>query len=117
MTGLDEQVRLLAEADRVAFGPVGFAATTLPETEAYWALADALKRDPAAVRPKLERLLRKATPAGKVYAATLLASDDPAAARDVWQRLAKDASPVNTMSGCVMGRTTLREYAAEQVVG
>jgi hypothetical protein len=103
---------VLAKADTVAFGPVGFASRTLPATEAYEKLAAA--RDPA-LRPALERLLSKATPAGKVYAAVLLGHLDPAAGREAWQRLSRERAEVSTFSGCMAGRTTLADYAAARL--
>jgi hypothetical protein len=112
MSRYDDELKLLAKADTVAFGPVGFAARTLPATEAYDRLAEV--RDPG-LRPKLERLVAKATPAGKVYAALLLRRLDPEAGRRAWQRLAADRAEVSTFSGCVGGRTTLAEYAAAQL--
>jgi hypothetical protein len=109
-----EQLRRLAEAGSVAFGGVGIAATILPETAAYHALAALADRRGAELRPGLERLVATATPAGKVFAATLLARVDPVAGRGAWRRLAGDRSPVQTFSGCIMGQTTLAEYAANQ---
>jgi hypothetical protein len=109
---VDEQLRQLAQADVVAFGGVGFAGTTLPVTEAFHALADEVGRHGEALRPRLERLVATATPAGKVYAATLLDRIDPVAGREAWRRLSRDRSPVNTFTGCIAGRTTLAEYAA-----
>ena len=109
---MDEQLTTLARAETVAFGPVGFAAKTLPETQAYLDLADALDRHARTLRPQLERLLTEATPAGRVYAADLLYKLDPVAGRDAWYRLAADRSPLSTFAGCVMGRTTVAEYAA-----
>ena len=111
MNQLKDNLKALAKAEVVAFGGVGFAAETLPETAAYFALA----RDPAAIRSHLDRLLREATPAGKVYAATLLDRADPAAGKAAWQRLARDPSPVRTMSGCIAGQTTLAQYAANRL--
>jgi hypothetical protein len=108
----DKQLRALEKASSVAFGGVGVAATILPETQAYDELAGA--RDPA-LKPRLERLVAKATPAGKVYAALLLDRIDPAAGRRAWQRLARDTTPVSTFSGCLMGSSTLAEYAATQL--
>jgi hypothetical protein len=111
---VEEHLRQLAKAGTVAFGGVGIAGTTLPETAAFDALAEEIDRDGAALRPRLERLLSTATPAGKVYAATLLDRIDPAAGREAWLRLARDRSPVRTFHGCIAGRTTLAEYAANR---
>jgi len=103
----------LAQAGTVAFGGVGIASTTLPETAAYLALGRRIDDAPAEaeLRPELERLVATATPAGKVYAADLLSRLDPAAGRRAWERLADDPAQVSTFTGCVMGRTTLAEYA------
>jgi len=110
---LREALRELGEADVLAFGPVGFAATVLPVTVAYQTLADRLRADGGAdLVPHLDRLVAEASPAGKVYAATLLAEVDPNAAREAWRRLAADRAEFTTFSGCVMNRTSLAEYAA-----
>jgi hypothetical protein len=98
----------LAQAHTVAYGGVGVAGTMLPETTAYYTLLEL--RDHG-LRPDLEQLVANATPAGKVYAARLLAALDQAAGRAAWQRLAADGSPLATMSGCIPARTTLAEYA------
>jgi hypothetical protein len=108
----DKQLKTLAEAETVAFGPIGFAAHTLPATEAFDELSESA--DPA-LRPGLERLLDKATPAGKVYAAMLLGRLDPAAGRRAWQRLAGERDEFTTFSGCVGGRAILADYAANQL--
>ena len=106
---LDRHLKEIEKADVVAFGGVGFAGQILPVTQAYDALSTQLTDD---LRPKLEKLVRKATPAGKVYAATLLDRLDPAAGRDAWRRLAADTAKVDTFTGCVKERTTLAEYTA-----
>ena len=107
MDDLKRHLKELESADVVAFGGVGFAGEVLPVTRAYDAIAGQLS---PALRPSLDR----ATPAGKVYAATLLGRLDPQAGREAWQRLAGDRSAVNTFSGCVKGRTTLSAYASSQ---
>jgi hypothetical protein len=114
----DPDVERLAEAGTIAFGGVGIASTTLPETEAYFALGKRASGPAAAqLRPALEHLLARATPAGKVYAADLLGQLDPEAGRQAWQRLTTDHAPVSTFTGCVMGRTTLAEYAHGRLGG
>jgi hypothetical protein len=105
----DELLGRLAQAHTVAYGGVGITGAMLPETTAYYTLLEL--RD-ARLRPRLEQLVATATPAGKVYAASLLAALDQAAGRAAWQRLAADGSPLATMSGCIADRTTLAEYAA-----
>jgi hypothetical protein len=109
----DAQLRDIGEATVVAFGGVGLASRILPATEAYLALSQS--DDGARLRPKLDKLLKTATPAGKVYGALLLDRLDPAAGRAAWQRLAKDRSEVTTFSGCIMDKTTLAEYATEHL--
>ncbi|HEU4423243.1 MAG TPA: hypothetical protein VFR67_11980 [Pilimelia sp.] len=105
-------LRELARADVLAFGPVGFAATVLPATVAYQTVADRLHADGAAdLVPHLDRLVAEASPAGKAYAATLLAEVDAAAAERAWRALAADPAEFTTFSGCVMNRTSLAEYA------
>ncbi|MGC4788643.1 hypothetical protein ACLQ22_12530 [Micromonospora sp. DT178] len=101
----------LRQADTVAFGGVGIAGTVLPVTEAYRRVEAALAEDPEGVRGELDRLLDEATPAGRVYAATLIEGVDPAAGRTAWTALGGDPAEFGTFTGCVMGRTTLREYA------
>jgi hypothetical protein len=107
-----EALRELAGADVVAFGPVGFAATTLPATRAYEAVADEIDEGRGAdLRPYLDRLLTEGPPAAKVYAATLLDRLDAGAGREAWRLLAGDQREITTFTGCVMNRTTLSEYA------
>ena len=101
----------LKHAELVAFGGVGFAGQVLPVTEAYRQVRAA--RDP--VRPKIEKLLTDATPAGKVYAATLLEAIDPAVGRAAWQKLATQEDPFRIMRGCVGFQSTLAEYAANEL--
>jgi hypothetical protein len=106
------QLKALAKAGTVAFGPVGLAAKTLPETKAHDDLAEA--RD-ATLLPRLEKLLGTATPAGRIYAASLINDLDPAAGRRAWERLAGQNAEVTTFQGCVGGRTTLASYANERL--
>ncbi|SCG61503.1 hypothetical protein [Micromonospora coxensis] len=113
----DAAVEELAGADTVAFGGVGIAGTLLPVTEAYRRVEAALAERPEAVREEVDRLLRRGSPAGKAYAATLLERLDPAAARDAWSRLREDPGEFTTFSGCVMGSANLREYAADRLAG
>jgi len=105
-------LRELVHADVLAFGPVGFVATVLPVTLAYRALSEAAEADDTDVRPYLDRLLAEGSPAGRAYAATLLARIEPDAGRSVWRSLAADRAELTTFEGCVMRRTTLAEYAA-----
>ncbi|HYN97643.1 MAG TPA: hypothetical protein VES42_27710 [Pilimelia sp.] len=107
-------LRELSSADVVAFGAVGFAASTLPVTRAYQRLAEALGGE-VDLRPHLDRLLAEGTPAGKAYAATLLDKLDHDAGRAAWRSLATDRAEITTFTGCLMNRTTLAEYAADRL--
>ena len=111
----DEQLDHIAKADTVAFGGVGIAGTLLPATQAYFELEEALLQHKEELRPRLEQLLDTATPAGRIYAAELLTRIEAAAGRAAWQRLAEQDAEVTTMSGCIMGKTTLRSYAADRL--
>jgi hypothetical protein len=108
----DAPLAALRTATTLAFGPVGIAARTLPATQAYLDLAEAVDDG---LRPALEELLGEATPAGRVYAAALLGRLDPAAGRAAWQRLAADRAELSTFQGCVGGRTTVARYATAQL--
>jgi hypothetical protein len=114
---LTTAVRELAEADVVAFGGVGLAGRILPATEAYQRLADLLPDAADRVRPQLAWLLANGSAAGKAYAATLLERIDPAAASSAWRSLSGDRTEFTTFQGCVMGRTTLAEYAGARAGG
>ncbi|MEV5765975.1 hypothetical protein AB0L34_15600 [Micromonospora sp. NPDC052213] len=107
----------LRQADTVAFGGVGIAGTLLPVTEAYRRVEAALADHPEDVRGHLDRLLAGGTPAGRVYAATLLERLDPAAGRAAWTALRDDPAEFGTFTGCVMGRATLGGYASERLAG
>ena len=112
---IDEQLAEIAKADTLAFGGVGVAGTLLPATQAYFALEEALPLRKAELRPRLERLLDRATPAGRLYAAELLNHVEAEAGRAAWQRLAGQNAEVKTFSGCFMGKTTVGRYAADRL--
>ncbi|MBX7269877.1 hypothetical protein KIF24_30215 [Micromonospora sp. Llam7] len=105
----------LSHAGRLAFGGVGIAGSLLPETEAYQRIEAAATDHPQEVRDLLDRLLTTGAPAGRVYAATLLERLDPAAGRAAWTALRGDPAELDTATGCVMGSTTVGEYAAERL--
>ncbi|GAB3866795.1 hypothetical protein ACFPIJ_12455 [Dactylosporangium cerinum] len=111
----DEELRQLADADTLAFGGVGIAGTLLPATKAYFAVEEGLRQHGAELRPKLEALLDRAKPAGRLYAAELLTHVDAEAGRAAWQRLARQDAEVTTFSGCMMGSTTLARYAQDRL--
>jgi hypothetical protein len=110
-------LRELVSADLVAFAGVGLISRVLPVTEAYRTLDAAVARDGAALRPRIEWLLANATPAGKVYAATLMQRLDPVAGRAAWQSLAKEPAEITTFVGCVMNKTSLSEYVGDRLSG
>ncbi|SCE85726.1 hypothetical protein GA0070607_2430 [Micromonospora coriariae] len=112
---LDSAVDELVAADTLAFGGVGFAGTLLPVTEAYQRIEATLDDHPEEVRRQLDRVLADGSPAGRAYAATLLERIDPTAARAAWTSLRDDPTEFTTFVGCVMGRTTLGDYAAERL--
>ncbi|MEH0842562.1 hypothetical protein V6U81_09255 [Micromonospora sp. CPCC 205711] len=114
---LDAAIRELAKADTLAFGGVGIASQILPATEAYRHVEAALREHPERARKKVDWLLTHASPAGRAYAAVLLEEVDPAAAREAWTALRDDEGGFTTFSGCVMGTTTLREYATDRLAG
>jgi hypothetical protein len=112
---VDAAIRELARADTLAFGGVGIASTLLPATEAYQRVEKALAERPDETRRRLDWLLDHGTPAGRAYAATLLGRIDAESARAAWTSMRADEGEFTTFSGCVMGRTTLGEFAAEQL--
>ncbi|MET8305515.1 hypothetical protein [Micromonospora sp. NPDC005173] len=112
---LDAAVDELVGADTLAFGGVGIAGTLLPVTEAYHRVGAALDDHPEEVRRQLDRLLAEGSPAGRAYAATLLERIDPATARATWTSLRDDPTEFTTFVGCVMGRTTLGDYATQRL--
>ncbi|WP_433530729.1 hypothetical protein ACQPYA_00865 [Micromonospora sp. CA-263727] len=114
---LTAAVSELAAAGRVAFGGVGIVGSLLPETEAYQRVAAVVADHPEKVRDQLDRLLATGAPAGRVYAATLLGQLDPAAGRAAWIALRGDPAELHTATGCVLGQTTVGEYAAERLAG
>ena len=111
----EDELRQLAEADTLAFGGVGIAGTVLPATKAYFAVEEGLRQHGDDLRPRLEALLDRATPAGRVYAAELLTHADAAAGRSAWQRLRGQDGAVKTFNGCIMGGTTVGQYAEERL--
>jgi hypothetical protein len=113
----DDELRLLAAADTLAFGGVGIAGTLLPATKAYFAVEEGLRLHGGDLRPRLEALLDKATPAGRLYAAELLTHADAAAGRAAWQKLRGQRGEVKTFSGCIMSSTTVASYAEERLKG
>ncbi|MFG2038678.1 hypothetical protein [Dactylosporangium sp. NPDC048998] len=111
----DDELRQLSDADTLAFGGVGIAGTLLPATKAYFAVEEGLREHGDELRPLLEALLDRATPAGRVYAAELLTHADAAAGRAAWRRLEGQSGEIKTFSGCIMSSTTVARYAEERL--
>ncbi|MET8282295.1 hypothetical protein [Micromonospora sp. NPDC005174] len=105
----------LMAADTLALGGVGFAGEVLPVTEAYRRVETALDDHPEEVRRQLDRVLAEGSPAGRAYAATLLERADPTAAQAAWASLRDDPTEFTTFVGCVMGRSTLGDYATQRL--
>lgn len=111
----EDSLRELSRADVVAFGPIALDGTVLPVTRAYERLAAVVDEGVVDVRPHLDRLLAEGTPAGRAYAATLLARLDPDAGRSIWRSLVADQAELITFEGSLMRRGTLAGYAAAQL--
>ena len=111
----DEELRQLAEADTLAFGGTGITGALPPAAKAYFTLEEGLRQHGAALRPRLEKLLDTAKPAGRLYAAELLTHVDADAGRAAWRRLAGQDGEVTTFQGCMMGSTTIRRYAQDRL--
>jgi hypothetical protein len=115
---LDASLDVIAKADALAFGGVGFAGSLLPATQAYFSIEEAMGSQPGrkvTLRPRLERMLDSATPAGRIYAAELLNHVEAAVGQAAWRRLAKQDAEVRTFTGCIMGKTTVRRYANDRL--
>jgi hypothetical protein len=115
---LDAAYRDLIKADVVAFAGVGLRGHLLEPTLAYRTVRRAIaigQGGAAAVKPKLEHIMRAGTPAGKVYAAVLMREVDPAAARTFWKSVSGESTPISTFIGCVRGRTTVAQFAEDQL--
>lgn len=112
---LDAAVRQLADAESVAFGGVGIAGTLLPVTEAYRRIEAALPDQAGEIRDRLIALLDDGSPAGRVYAATLLARVDPDAARAAWAAMRGDDAELRMFSGCFLDLVTLGQYAEQRL--
>jgi hypothetical protein len=101
----------LLKAQAVAFGGVGIANIEGPESSAYFQI---LATGPAHLEP-IHRLLDQASPAGRVFAATLLAAIDGAAGRRAWQRLAAQTDIVSVHAGCCFSESRLSSYAIKEL--
>ncbi|MEH1014873.1 hypothetical protein V6U90_17400 [Micromonospora sp. CPCC 206060] len=109
---IEAAFRELTGAEIVAFGGVGIASTVLPVTEAYRVIERLLPEQGEQLQPRLTALLAGASPAGRVYAATLLDRLDPEVGRSAWAALRADPAGFTLFSGCVIRQATIAEYAA-----
>lgn len=115
---LDAACRDLIVADVVAFAGVGLRGHVLQPTLAYRTIRRVVAMGPggvAAVKPRLQHVMKVATPAGQIYAAVLMREIDPAAARAFWQGRVADQDRVSTFIGCVQSYTTVAEFAEDQL--
>lgn len=101
----------LVRAQSVAFGGVGIANIEGPESKAFWKI----RESGAAYLPSIHRLIVEATPAGRVYAATLLTAIDQLAGRRAWEHLATQDDAIGTGAGCLVKATRVSEYAIGQL--
>lgn len=101
----------LCKADAVAFGGVGIANTRGPATKAFYKVRAEGPRYLASIH----RLLDQASPAGRVYAATLLTAIDVAAARRAWDRLATQDDTLERFHGCVVDQIPISQYARDEL--
>ena len=104
-------LKLLANAQSVARGPVGVAATCNKECEAY---LKALKNGKS-IKKDLDWMIKNGTAAGKLYAAILIQDFDKKAGEQAFTSLKSEKTPVNYSPGGCEGGTTrpLGEHATE----
>lgn len=115
MAGSDKDVDaafvVLAAAGMVAFGGIGITGAVSEVTQAF----RTIKATGAEHRGRIQWLLEHASPAGKVYAATLLSELDPQAGRKAWEQLVDDTGTFQTGMGCVIGTGTVSDYARREL--
>ena len=103
-------LEILGAADTLAFGGVGIAGAVLPETRAFVMLSASERL--AAYEPELRRLVRDGSPAGRIFAARLLARLHPHDTA-TWAHLFQDTAVVMTAAGCIFEQKTVQESAAD----
>lgn len=101
----------LAASNRVLFGGFGFTGEITDVTLAY----RTVRATGNAHRGRIQWLLEHATPAGKVYAATLLSEIDPAAGKKAWERLTEETGSFQTGGGCVIRQVSVAQYARDEL--
>jgi hypothetical protein len=94
------------KAKMFAIGGVGFAGTTSAEEKAFRSMLAA----PDA-RDQLGKLVKRATPAGQLYALLGLKLMKDPSYKVESPRLIKDTTPVTTMTGCVISQQTAGSLA------
>ncbi len=104
-------LKLLANAQSVTRGPVGFAAACNKECDAY---LKALKNGKS-IKKELDWMLKNGTAAGKLYAAILIQDFDKKAGEQAFTLLQSEKTPVNYSPGGCEGGTTrpLGEHATK----
>jgi hypothetical protein len=106
---IEQRLQELERAGEVVFGDAGRGPETSRLTSAYEGVAERLA---PTLRSRLERMLDRASPAGRLYGAMLLNRLDPEAAEDAWDRLSSDESIVEASHGYLRTRTKVAELAA-----
>lgn len=104
-------LKILANAQSVARGPIGFAATCNKECEAY---LKALKNGKS-IKKELDWMLKNGSAAGKLYAAILIQDFDKKAGEQAFTLLQSEKALVKYSPGGCEGGTTrpLGEHATE----
>lgn len=97
----------LRKAAYLADGTIGEQAQAAPEFTAY---KEGLKLKDVGT-DQLELMLKRATPAGKIYTALLMAKHYPSFAKEVLEQIKDDRDPVVVRSGCEV----LHDYTVGQV--
>jgi hypothetical protein len=98
---------VLASAECVAFGPMGYAAVIPEEARAFQAAARVAHER----RDAVQWLVAHATPAGRVYGALLAAAEGEG--RAAWSSLLEVREAVSFgLGGCCIGRALVAELAA-----
>lgn len=103
----DRALEVLMSAPQVDDAAVGVAGS---RSERYEAFA-ALWREGVSARGRVDQLVRKATPAGRVYGLLLLEHLDHEAATRVARELADSDEQVDVLQGCLMMSYPLSELA------
>jgi hypothetical protein len=99
---------VLARAECVALGPVGYAAVVPVEARAF----EAARRVASERSAEVGWLVAHATPAGRVYGALLAAAAGESEGRAAWASLLEVREPVSFgLGGCGIARALVAELA------